>query len=147
MELLEELLLEDWDWRLWVKTNHNEKVKGKQKLPQKHQLSANKDKDNESKSRWEIHLALAWKVSFLSAENTMEGVPPSFMEDYVNELEGAPSSPPEEVPVNQSSISCNNQAGQNLLVNINDTIQQTTRFPPSFPQTMVTTHVLFISFC
>ncbi|KAJ6761542.1 hypothetical protein OIU74_024236 [Salix koriyanagi] len=46
-------------------------------------------------------------------------------------------SPPEEVPVNQSSISCNDQAGQNLLVYINDTMQQTTRFPPSFPQTMM----------
>ncbi|KAJ6296596.1 hypothetical protein OIU78_022334 [Salix suchowensis] len=72
----------------------------------------------------------------------MEGVPPSFMEDDVNQLDfetlmsELPSSPPEEVPVNQSSISCNDQAEQNLLVNINDTIQQTTRFPPSFPQTM-----------
>ncbi|KAJ6744321.1 hypothetical protein OIU79_030607 [Salix purpurea] len=81
----------------------------------------------------------------------MEGDPPSFMEDDVNQLDfetlmsELPSLPPEEVPVNQSSISCNDQAGQNLLVNINDTIQQTTRFPPSFPQTMVTTHALFIS--
>ncbi|KAF9661055.1 hypothetical protein SADUNF_Sadunf19G0028100 [Salix dunnii] len=45
-------------------------------------------------------------------------------------------SPPEEVPVNQSSISCNDQAGQNLLVVNNDSIQQITQFPPSFPQTM-----------
>uniref|UniRef100_A0A6N2KG96 BED-type domain-containing protein n=1 Tax=Salix viminalis TaxID=40686 RepID=A0A6N2KG96_SALVM len=75
---------------------------------------------------------------------SMEGVPPSFMEDDVNQLDLETFntselllSPPEEVPVNQSSISCNDQAGQNLLVNINDTIQQTTRFPPSFPQTMM----------
>uniref|UniRef100_A0A6N2KW59 NB-ARC domain-containing protein n=1 Tax=Salix viminalis TaxID=40686 RepID=A0A6N2KW59_SALVM len=74
---------------------------------------------------------------------SMEGVPPSLMEDDVNQLDfetlmsELPSSPPEEVPVNQSSISCNDQAGQNLLVNINDSIQQTTRFPPSFPQTMM----------
>ncbi|KAJ6697424.1 hypothetical protein OIU85_003764 [Salix viminalis] len=74
----------------------------------------------------------------------MEGVPPSLMEDDVNQLDFDTFnmsefllSPPEEVPVNQSSISCNDQAGQNLLVNINDTIQQTTRFPPSFPQTMM----------
>ncbi|KAJ6697391.1 hypothetical protein OIU85_003735 [Salix viminalis] len=75
----------------------------------------------------------------------MEGVPPSFMEDDVNQLDLETFntselllSPPEEVPVNQSSIPCNDQAGQNLLVNINnDTIQQTTRFPPSFPQTMM----------
>uniref|UniRef100_A0A6N2KID4 Uncharacterized protein n=1 Tax=Salix viminalis TaxID=40686 RepID=A0A6N2KID4_SALVM len=85
---------------------------------------------------------------------SMEGVPPSFMEDDVNQLDletfntsellffpyyhHGSRSPPEEVPVNQSSIPCNDQAGQNLLVNINnDTIQQTTRFPPSFPQTMM----------
>ncbi|KAG5223970.1 disease resistance protein [Salix suchowensis] len=73
----------------------------------------------------------------------MEGVPPSSMDDDNNQLDVDTLmselllSPPEEVPVNQSSISCNDQAGQNLLVNINDTIQQTTRFPPSFPQTMV----------
>uniref|UniRef100_A0A6N2KTW8 Uncharacterized protein n=1 Tax=Salix viminalis TaxID=40686 RepID=A0A6N2KTW8_SALVM len=57
-------------------------------------------------------------------------------------------SPPEEVPVNQSSISCNDQTGQNMLVDndvINDSFQQTTQFPPSFPQTMVTTHSLSIS--
>ncbi|KAF9660829.1 hypothetical protein SADUNF_Sadunf19G0004300 [Salix dunnii] len=69
----------------------------------------------------------------------MEGVPPSFMEDYVNQLEGLPSSLPEEVPVNQSSISCNDQAGQNMLVDdnvINDSFHQTTQFPTSFPQIM-----------
>ncbi|KAJ6697418.1 hypothetical protein OIU85_003759 [Salix viminalis] len=80
-------------------------------------------------------------------QTMMEGAPPSFMDDDVNHLDFQALednfnmselswSPPEEVPVNQSSISCNDQAGQNLLVNINDTIQQTTRFPPSFPQTM-----------
>ncbi|KAJ6422780.1 hypothetical protein OIU84_027703 [Salix udensis] len=73
----------------------------------------------------------------------MEGVPPSSMDDDNNQLDVDTLmselllSPPEEVPVNQSSISCNDQAGQNLLVNINDTMQQTTRFPPSFPQTMM----------
>ncbi|KAG6737366.1 hypothetical protein POTOM_058882 [Populus tomentosa] len=44
------------------------------------------------------------------------------------------SRPPPEVPVNQSSISCNNQGGQNNV--INDSIQQTTPFPMSFPETM-----------
>ncbi|KAF9661400.1 hypothetical protein SADUNF_Sadunf19G0064800 [Salix dunnii] len=67
---------------------------------------------------------------------SMEGVPPSFMEDYVNQLEGVPSSPPEEIPVNQSSMLCNDQAGQHTLVDNNDSIQQTTQFPTSFPQTM-----------
>ncbi|KAH8481038.1 hypothetical protein H0E87_031085, partial [Populus deltoides] len=42
--------------------------------------------------------------------------------------------PPPEVPVNQSSISCNDQGGQNNV--INDSIQQTTPFPTSFPETM-----------
>ncbi|KAG5223967.1 disease resistance protein [Salix suchowensis] len=50
---------------------------------------------------------------------------------------GVPVQAKGSVPVNQSSKSCNDQAGQNLLVNINDTIQQTTRFPSSFPQTMM----------
>ncbi|KAF9660858.1 hypothetical protein SADUNF_Sadunf19G0007400 [Salix dunnii] len=57
-------------------------------------------------------------------------------------------SPAEEIPVNQSSMLCNDQAGQKTLVDndvINDSIQQTTQFPPSFPQTMVTTLTLFIS--
>nr|TKS18080.1 hypothetical protein D5086_0000007020 [Populus alba] len=75
----------------------------------------------------------------------MEGFLPSSMEDDVNftsnqfdfqsllsELELL--SPPPEVPVNQSSISCNDQGGQNNV--INDSIQQTTPFPTSFPETM-----------
>ncbi|KAJ6744319.1 hypothetical protein OIU79_030605 [Salix purpurea] len=72
----------------------------------------------------------------------MEGVPPSLMEDDVNQLEldtlmsELSSLPPEEVPVNQSPMSCNDQAGQNMLVDNNDSIQQTTQFPTSFPQTM-----------
>ncbi|KAG5224091.1 ethylene receptor family protein [Salix suchowensis] len=88
----------------------------------------------------------------------MEGDPPSFMEDDVNQLdfETLMSELPSyvilkhmlseddclqfsfstEVPVNQSSITFNDQAGQNMLVDNNDSIQQTTRFPPSFPQTM-----------
>ncbi|KAG6737371.1 hypothetical protein POTOM_058887 [Populus tomentosa] len=45
------------------------------------------------------------------------------------------SRPPPEVPVNQSSISCNDQGGQNKV--INDSIQQTTPFPTSFPETMM----------
>nr|TKR91474.1 hypothetical protein D5086_0000222930 [Populus alba] len=40
------------------------------------------------------------------------------------------SRPPPEVPVNQSSISCNDQGGQNNV--INNSIQQTTPFPTSF---------------
>ncbi|KAJ6744365.1 hypothetical protein OIU79_030649 [Salix purpurea] len=77
----------------------------------------------------------------------MEGVPPSSMDDAVNQLEletfnmsELSWSLPEEVPVNQSSMLCNDQAGQHMLVDdnvINDTIQQTTWFPPSFPQTMM----------
>ncbi|KAJ6296557.1 hypothetical protein OIU78_022305 [Salix suchowensis] len=61
----------------------------------------------------------------------MEGVPPSSMDDDNNQLDVDTLmselllSPPED------------QSGQNLLVNINDTMQQTTRFPPSFPQTMM----------
>nr|TKR91473.1 hypothetical protein D5086_0000222920 [Populus alba] len=35
---------------------------------------------------------------------------------------------------NQGSILCNDQGGQNNV--INDSIQQTTQFPPSFPETM-----------
>ncbi|KAG6737361.1 hypothetical protein POTOM_058877 [Populus tomentosa] len=45
------------------------------------------------------------------------------------------SRPPPEVPVNQSSISCNDQGGQNNV--INNSIQQTTPFPTSFPETMM----------
>ena len=40
------------------------------------------------------------------------------------------SRPAPEVPVNQGSISCNDQGGQNNV--INDSIQQTTQFPLSF---------------
>ncbi|KAJ6292028.1 hypothetical protein OIU76_024012 [Salix suchowensis] len=75
-------------------------------------------------------------------DDNMEGVPPSFMEDDVNQLDfetlmsELPSSPPEEVPVNQSSMLCNEQAGQNMLVDKNDSIQQTTQFPTSFSQAM-----------
>ncbi|KAL3564890.1 hypothetical protein D5086_032936 [Populus alba] len=69
----------------------------------------------------------------------MEGFQPSFMEEVDNfesllsELEFL--SPPPEVPVNQSSISCNDQGGQNNV--INNSIQQTTPFPTSFPETMM----------
>ncbi|KAJ6854659.1 disease resistance protein [Populus alba x Populus x berolinensis] len=45
------------------------------------------------------------------------------------------SRSPPEVPVNQSSISCNDQGGQNNV--INNSIQQTTPFPISFPETMM----------
>jgi hypothetical protein len=48
------------------------------------------------------------------------------------------SRPAPEVPVNQGSILCNDQGGQNNV--INDSIQQTTQFPTSFPETMVSTH-------
>uniref|UniRef100_A0A3N7F8Z6 BED-type domain-containing protein n=1 Tax=Populus trichocarpa TaxID=3694 RepID=A0A3N7F8Z6_POPTR len=79
----------------------------------------------------------------------MEGFQPSFMEEVDNmtwDQLGFQSeedtfnmsellSPPPEVPVNQSSISCNDQGGQNNL--INDSIQQTTQFPTSFPETMM----------
>jgi hypothetical protein len=51
------------------------------------------------------------------------------------------SRPPPEVPVNQSSISCNDQGGQNNV--INDSIQQTTQFPTSFPETMVSTPICY----
>ncbi|KAJ6697380.1 hypothetical protein OIU85_003724, partial [Salix viminalis] len=36
----------------------------------------------------------------------------------------------EEVPVNQSSILCNDQGVQNMLVDNNDSTRQTTQFPP-----------------
>ena len=51
-------------------------------------------------------------------------------------------SPLEDL-ANQSFISCNDQVEQNFVVDnnvINDSIQQTTLFQPSFPQTMVITH-------
>uniref|UniRef100_A0A3N7F999 Uncharacterized protein n=1 Tax=Populus trichocarpa TaxID=3694 RepID=A0A3N7F999_POPTR len=78
----------------------------------------------------------------------MEGFQPSFMEEVDNmtwDQLGFQSeedtfnmsellSPPPEVPVNPSSISCNDQGGQNNV--INDSIQQTTPFPTSFPETM-----------
>jgi len=51
------------------------------------------------------------------------------------------SRPPPEVPVNQSSISFNDQGGQNNV--INDSIQQTTPFPTSFPETMVSTPICY----
>uniref|UniRef100_A0A6N2L2I6 NB-ARC domain-containing protein n=1 Tax=Salix viminalis TaxID=40686 RepID=A0A6N2L2I6_SALVM len=66
----------------------------------------------------------------------MEGAPPSSGEDDVNftwnrlELEkllSLPSSPLEEVLVNQSSILCNDQGGQIMLVDNNDSTQQTTQ--------------------
>ncbi|XP_073262622.1 uncharacterized protein [Populus alba] len=75
----------------------------------------------------------------------MEGFAPSSMEDDVNlplnfqspedtfNISEFPSPAP-EVPVNQGSISCNDQGGQNNA--INDSIQQTTQFPTSFPETM-----------
>ncbi|KAH8481035.1 hypothetical protein H0E87_031082 [Populus deltoides] len=65
----------------------------------------------------------------------MEGFPPSSMDDLTEfDLESLFLSPASEVPVNQGSISCNYQGGQNNA--INDSIQQTTQFPPSFPETM-----------
>jgi hypothetical protein len=48
------------------------------------------------------------------------------------------SRPAPEVPVNQGSILCNDQGGHKNV--INDSIQQTTQFPTSFPETMVSTH-------
>ncbi|KAJ6858160.1 disease resistance protein [Populus alba x Populus x berolinensis] len=76
----------------------------------------------------------------------MEGFPPSYIEEDVNMMSNEldfqsllpdlePLSPPPEVPVNQSSILCNDQGGQNNV--INDRIQQTTPFPTSFPETML----------
>ncbi|KAF9661053.1 hypothetical protein SADUNF_Sadunf19G0027900 [Salix dunnii] len=85
----------------------------------------------------------------------MEGVPLSSMDDAVNQLDletfnmsELPWLPPEVVPVNQRFMLCNDQGGQNMVVDndvINVSFQQTTQFPPSVPQTMVTTHALFIS--
>ncbi|KAI9377035.1 hypothetical protein POPTR_019G014354v4 [Populus trichocarpa] len=63
-------------------------------------------------------------------ETVMEGFPPSSMDD----LESLFLSPAPEVPVNQGSISCNDQGGHKNV--INDSIQQTTQFPTSFPETM-----------
>jgi disease resistance protein RPS2 len=77
----------------------------------------------------------------------MKGVPPSCNEDDVNLTSNVPnnklSRSPPEVPGNQSFMLCNDHVGQNMVVNnnvINDSIQQTTQFPPSFPQTMVSAH-------
>ncbi|KAG6738320.1 hypothetical protein POTOM_057932 [Populus tomentosa] len=42
-------------------------------------------------------------------------------------------SPPPEVPGNQGSILCNDQGGQNNVIN-----DSTTQFPTSFPETMTT---------
>ncbi|KAG6776028.1 hypothetical protein POTOM_019531 [Populus tomentosa] len=46
--------------------------------------------------------------------------------------------PPLVLPFNQGSISFNDQVGQNNV--IYNSIQQTTQFPASYPQNMVTTH-------
>ncbi|KAL9344486.1 hypothetical protein Peur_062161 [Populus x canadensis] len=89
----------------------------------------------------------------------MEGFRPSSAEDdvminwtsnefHLQSLEDIfiipePFSSPPEVPDNQSSILCNDQGGQNMVVDnnvINDSIQQTTQFPPSFPQNIVSAH-------
>ncbi|KAG6737367.1 hypothetical protein POTOM_058883 [Populus tomentosa] len=92
----------------------------------------------------------------------MEGFPPSSMDDDLFDLQSPllsyvilkhilseddclqfsyfslslfhGSRPAPEVPVNQGSISCNDQGGQNNA--INDSVQQTTQFPTSFPETM-----------
>ncbi|KAF9660833.1 hypothetical protein SADUNF_Sadunf19G0004700 [Salix dunnii] len=82
----------------------------------------------------------------MCGRSTMEGVPPSFMEDDVNQLDLETFnmselllSPMEEVPVNQSSMLYNDQAGQNILMgNDVDSIRQTTQFPTPFPETMTT---------
>nr|XP_034914302.1 uncharacterized protein LOC118048642 [Populus alba] len=71
-------------------------------------------------------------------ETMMEGFPPSFMEEDDNMTWNQLLSPAPEVPVNQSSILCNDQGGQNLV--INNSIQQTTPFPTSFPEILVSTH-------
>ncbi|XP_073263081.1 probable disease resistance protein At4g27220 isoform X2 [Populus alba] len=73
-------------------------------------------------------------------ETMMEDVPPSSMDDDLFDLQSPllllfhGSRPAPEVPVNQGSILCNDQGGQNIV--INDSIQQTTQFPTSFPETM-----------
>uniref|UniRef100_A0A3N7FFX3 Uncharacterized protein n=1 Tax=Populus trichocarpa TaxID=3694 RepID=A0A3N7FFX3_POPTR len=65
----------------------------------------------------------------------MEGFPPSSMEDWtLVDLQSLLLSPAPEVPVNQGSILCNDQGGHKNV--INDSIQQTTQFPTSFPETM-----------
>nr|TKR91479.1 hypothetical protein D5086_0000222980 [Populus alba] len=74
----------------------------------------------------------------------MEGFPPSSMDELTEfDLESLyfQSEDPfnmsellSPADVNQGSISCNDQGGQNNVVN--DSIQQTTQFPISFPETM-----------
>jgi len=49
------------------------------------------------------------------------------------------SRPPPEVPGNQGSILCNDQGGQNNVIN-----DSTTQFPTSFPETMVSTNAYSI---
>ncbi|KAJ6292025.1 hypothetical protein OIU76_024009 [Salix suchowensis] len=75
----------------------------------------------------------------------MEEVLPSSMDDDFNQLDVEKFmselilSPREEVLANQSSILCNDQAVQNILmVNDVDTIQQTTQFPTPFPDRTMT---------
>ncbi|KAL3564865.1 hypothetical protein D5086_032911 [Populus alba] len=61
---------------------------------------------------------MTWdQLDFQSLENTFN----------MSELLSRPAD-------NQGSILCNDQGGQNNV--INDSIQQTTQFPPSFPETM-----------
>ncbi|KAJ6951486.1 disease resistance protein [Populus alba x Populus x berolinensis] len=67
-------------------------------------------------------------------ETMMEGFPPSSMDDDLFDLQSPLLSPAPEFPVNQGFILCNDQGGQNIV--INDSIQQTTQFPTSFPETM-----------
>ncbi|XP_011002917.1 PREDICTED: probable disease resistance protein At4g27220 [Populus euphratica] len=67
-------------------------------------------------------------------ETVMEGFQPSSMDDNLLDLQSPLLPPPPEVPVNQGSISCNDQGGHKNV--INDSIQQTTQIPTSFPETM-----------
>uniref|UniRef100_A0A6N2L2H3 Uncharacterized protein n=1 Tax=Salix viminalis TaxID=40686 RepID=A0A6N2L2H3_SALVM len=70
----------------------------------------------------------------------MEGVPPSFMEDDVNQLEFSELSwlPPEEVPVNQRSMM---EGAPPFFVDDNVSLTSNILMPefaPSFPQPMIT---------
>ncbi|KAJ6997744.1 hypothetical protein NC653_014097 [Populus alba x Populus x berolinensis] len=56
----------------------------------------------------------------------------------INNVTDYGSRLPLVLPFNQSSISFNDQVGQNNAMN--SSIQQTTQFPASYPQNMVTTH-------
>ncbi|CAK7347095.1 unnamed protein product [Dovyalis caffra] len=79
-----------------------------------------------------------------SMENDVNWTPNQFNSQAQDTFPSELLLPPPVVPVNQSSMLCNAQVGQNMVDNnvINNSIQHTTQFPTSFPQTMTPMGIL-----